>query len=68
MNRNSNRRIHPIAEADGLSPKKHRTKAQALQHKVVVKRHYALKNLSIFRTATIGSAAPSALPKRTEAT
>ena len=24
MNRNSNRRIHPIAEADGLSPKKHR--------------------------------------------
>ena len=26
MNRNSNRRIHPIAEADGLSPKKHRKK------------------------------------------
>ena len=24
MNRNLNRRIHPIAEADGLSPKKHR--------------------------------------------
>ena len=26
MNRNSNRRIQPIAEADGLSPKKHRNK------------------------------------------
>ena len=26
MNRNLNRRIHPIAEADGLSPKKPRKK------------------------------------------
>ena len=67
MNRNSNRRIHTIAEADGLSPKKHRTKAQASQHKAVVIRHYALKNWSVFRTATIGNATPSALPKRTEA-
>lgn len=27
MNRNLNRRIHPIAEADGLSPKKPRKKS-----------------------------------------
>ena len=67
MNRNSNRRIHPIAEADGLSPKKHCTIAQASQHKEVVKHHCALKNLSVFRTAEAGNAAPSALPKRTEA-
>ena len=34
MNRNLNRRIHPIAEADGLSPKKHR-KARKEMFRVV---------------------------------
>lgn len=30
MNRNLNRRIHPIAEADGLSPKKPRKESNIL--------------------------------------
>ena len=34
MNRNSNRRIHPIAEADGLSPKKHRKREISLKKAV----------------------------------
>lgn len=32
MNRNLNRRIHPIAEADGLSPKKLRKKFFFISH------------------------------------
>ena len=31
MNRNLNRRIHPIAEADGLSPKKPRKDGQFIR-------------------------------------
>lgn len=31
MNRNSNRRIHPIAEEDWLSPKKHRKEDKVIQ-------------------------------------
>ena len=42
-------------------------KAPALQHKAVVKRHCALKSLSVFRTAEAGNVTPSALPMRTEA-
>lgn len=44
MNRNLNRRIHPIAEADGLSPKKLRKtlnimgKGRQVRGKVTVKR------------------------------
>lgn len=30
MSRNLNRRIHPIAEADGLSPKKRRKRSDAV--------------------------------------
>ena len=67
MNRNSNRRIHPIAEADGLSPKKHRTKAQASQYTTAVIRHYAQGSLNVFRTAEASNAEPSAPPVRTEA-
>ena len=35
MNRNLNRRIHPIAEADGLSPKKPRNFASKILFHVI---------------------------------
>ena len=41
MNRNLNRRIHPIAEADGLSPKKPR-KLCVATIKLVMKHFVAL--------------------------
>ena len=36
MNRNLNRRIHPIAEADGLSPKKPRKKKKIYEFFIFV--------------------------------
>lgn len=45
MNRNSNRRIHPIAEADGLSPKKPRKANRSWQRRAQQTSLYSFRSL-----------------------
>ena len=48
MNRNLNRRIHPIAEADWLSPKKHRNGGRVMaQVKIYSKKDKRFVNFPI---------------------
>ena len=66
--KNTTQQGRSAGQADGNNRSPTCKKAPALQHKALVIRHYAQGSLNVFRTATIGSVKPSALPMRTEAT